>query len=51
METRAGKRERGEWVPGLDLGWRELQVGVLFLGGQEVKLRRSSPGEAWRLGN
>lgn len=52
METGAGRREKCKWVPNLELGWREIQVGSLLpLGDQEGKLRNPSSGEAWRLGN
>lgn len=51
VETRAGKRERQ--VGPKPEAWLEVtKVGSLLLpGGQEVKLRRRSLGEAWRLGN
>lgn len=52
VETGAGRREKCKWVPNLELGWREIQVGSLLpLGDQEGKLRNPSSGEAWRLGN
>lgn len=51
METRAGKRER-QGGPKPE-AWLEVTKvsGLLFPADQQVKLRRWSSGQAWRLGN